>query len=270
MPLDGHLRLVCAPDAAGRSVLRQQSFSAPVHLSKPHWDGEALLVNLVNPTAGLFAGDHITYDVTAGAGARLVLSSPSAARAHAMTQGEARVEQQFKVASGARLEVWPELFIPQHGSRYRQATRVDIEAGGELLFFEAIAPGRTASGEVFAFERLHWATDIFFEGRLAVRERFTLEPSSQGVAAMRSVFPEAYYASAWIFSPRLNPQSPCWETVRELQSEGVWIGVSPLDAGGWTLKVLAADSIALRHALTTLRAVIYQALGSEAPSLRRY
>jgi urease accessory protein len=270
MPLDGHLCLICAPDATGRSVLRQQSFSAPVHISKPHWDGEALLVNLVNPTAGLFAGDHITYDVTAEAGARLVLASPSAARAHAMAEGEARVEQHFKVALGARLEVWPELFIPQRGARYRQTTRVEVEAGGELLFFENIAPGRTASGEVFAFERLHWATDIFFEGRLAMRERFELTLSSHGVAAMRAVFPEAYYASAWIFSPRLDPQSPCWETARDLQSETLWIGVSRLDAGGWTLKVLAADSIALRHALTTLRTVIYQALGSKAPSLRRY
>ena len=42
--LAGHLDLTCARDANGRSYLREQSFSAPFHISKPYWDGDALLL----------------------------------------------------------------------------------------------------------------------------------------------------------------------------------------------------------------------------------
>lgn len=269
MPLSGHLRLICAPDATGQSVLRSQSFAAPVHLSKPHWDGDTLLVNVVNPTAGLFAQDRIEYDIAVEPGAHLLLASPSATRAHTMAQSEACVEQRFAVAAGARLEVWPELFIPQRGSRYRQTTRATVEAGGELLLFEALSPGRTAHGETFAFDRLTWDTDIHHDGKLAVRERYTLRPASPGVTAMRTQFPTAYYASAWLFSPRLTPESACWETLNGLQSATVWIGSSALAHGGWAVKVLAADSVEIRKTLLALRAAIYAAIGATAPDLRR-
>jgi urease accessory protein len=274
MPLSGHLRLICAPDASGASILRHQSFAAPVHLSKPHWDGASLLVNVVNPTAGLFAGDLINYDIAVEPGARLVLASPSAARAHQIPadqpEAEARVDQRYTVAAGARLEVWPELFIPQAGARYRQTTRAEIAEGGEFFLFEAIAPGRTASGEAFAYDRLVWDTDIRHAGQLVVRERFSLASTSPAVAAMRARFPTAYYASAWLFSPRLDKESPCWGEIAALHGETAWLGFSPLCEGGWAVKLLAADSLVLRKTLTALRGAVYGALGTETPSLRRY
>src|SRR5215207_8034190 len=60
----GHLDILCAVDAEGRSHLRHQSFRAPIHLSKPHLDEGTLVVNVVNPTAGLLAGDRVACRVT--------------------------------------------------------------------------------------------------------------------------------------------------------------------------------------------------------------
>src|SRR4051794_5567115 len=117
MPMTGHLHLVCGADAQGRSYLREQSFCAPIHIGKPFTEEEVLVVNLVNPTAGLFEGDLIRCHVEVEAGAKLLLTNPSANRAHRMGEGEARLEQEFEVAGF--LEVLPELFIPQQGARYR-------------------------------------------------------------------------------------------------------------------------------------------------------
>ena len=54
----GHLSLLAAVRNHGRTVLARQSFRAPFHLSKPYWDADsrALLVQVVNPTAGILAG----------------------------------------------------------------------------------------------------------------------------------------------------------------------------------------------------------------------
>jgi len=70
-------------------------------LSKPHDDEGTLVVNIVNPTAGLLAGDRVRYDVAVESGARVLLTAPSASRAHRIVEGDARMAQEFHVAAAA-------------------------------------------------------------------------------------------------------------------------------------------------------------------------
>ena len=73
-----------------------------MHLSKSYWDGEILLVNVINQTAGIFGGDRIMTHVIVQPGARVLLSSPSAARFHPSQGSESRLEQTFEIrAMGA-------------------------------------------------------------------------------------------------------------------------------------------------------------------------
>lgn len=267
--LSGHLRLVCGVDERGLTYLREQSFCAPVHLSKPHHEEGALVVNIVNPTAGLLAGDRIDYDVAVESGARVLLTAPSASRAHRIVDGDARVRQEFRVASGGSLENWPEMFIPQGGARYRQRTTVRVEEGGEVLLIEMIAPGRTASGEVFAFTELDWETEIFLGDTKIARERYVLLPQSSTIGALRTQFPEAYYASCFVVSPHLRADAECWRRIHEMHSDEAWVGCSGLVRGGWAIRVVAAASVALRRTVAAIREEIYSALGRRAPALRR-
>lgn len=132
--LTGHLDLVCAADDQGRTFIRSQSFRAPFHISKPYWDGRALIVQIVNPTAGVLAGDVLSSRVAVESGARVLLTTPSANRIHAMPTGSASMEQKFVVEKDAWLEVMPELFIPQAQCRYRQRTTIEVAADGEIFF----------------------------------------------------------------------------------------------------------------------------------------
>jgi urease accessory protein len=267
--LIGHLDLVCAPDSRGVSVLRHQSFRAPMHVSKPHHDAKTLVVNVVNPTAGLLEGDRVNCRVSVEAGARLLLTTPSASRAHRMNRGFAELRQELSVARGGFLEFWPELFIPQGGARYRQHTELKVEQGGELLFFESLAPGRVAAGESFAFHELHWETDLFFESVLTARERYRLSPDDESTRLLRQVFPNGYYASAFIVTPRLDDAHPYWQRLHDLHSREAWIGCGPLAGGGWVVKMIAKGSIELRRLLQQVRAELYTALGDAPPALRR-
>jgi urease accessory protein len=267
--LNGHLDLTCAAREDGTTFIRTQSFAAPMHLSKPHLDEGVLVVNVVNPTAGLLAGDRIRVRVAVESGARVLLTAPSASRAHRVVEGDARVEQEFQVARGAWLESWPELFIPQGGARYRQRTTVRVEEGGGLLLIEMIAPGRTASGEVFAFSELAWATELFLGEEKIARERYAVTPESATLDAMRRRFPEAYYASCLVVSPKLTADAACWRAIHDLHEETAWVGVSALVRGGWAVRVLAEGSVALRKKISAVRREIYAALEEREPALRR-
>jgi urease accessory protein len=267
--LEGHLDLVCGPDSRGVSVLKRQSFRAPMHISKPHHDAGALVVNIVNPTAGLLEGDRVECRAAVETGGRLLLTAPSASRAHRVRNGFAALNQSIDVAPGASLEFWPELFIPQGGACYRQRTHIRVEEGGELLFFESLAPGRVAAGESFEFRELAWETDVWLGSRQIVRERYRLAPESESVRALRGVFADAYYASAFVVSPHLREDTACWKAVHALHAEDAWVGCGKLAAGGWVVKCVAAGSVALRRTLAALRQELYAALAREAPGLRR-
>lgn len=250
------------------SVLRHQSFGAPMHVSKPHHDSDALVVNVVNATAGLLAGDRIECHVEVETGASLLLTSPCASRAHRMYEGSAQMTQRMRVAPGAFLEFWPELFIPQRGTRYTQRTELTIEGSGELLFFESLAPGRVASGEAFAYIELSWMTDIWCDAVLVARERYRLKPDGEAFRALRTAFTESYYASGFVISKRLE-NHPMWQRIHALHAKDSWVGCSRLPSHGWVIKVLAGGSVALRRTLQQIRAELYSALGRPAPSLRR-
>lgn len=268
--LTGHLGLICAADAEGRSHLRHQSFCAPIHLSKPHLDEGVLVVNVVNPTAGLLSGDRIHCQIAVERGARLLLTTPSASRAHCTRDGYAEVTQELRVAAGGWLENWPELLIAQGGARFRQTTVLRVERGGELFFFESLAPGRVAMGEAFAFAELRWSTDLLLDDELIARERYRLVPEEASVRAWRAQFATGYYASCFVVTPRLHRDSDCWQRIHDLHDSDGWIGCGPLRGeGAWIVKLLAKNSIVLRRKLAAIRTTLHEALGQRAPSLRR-
>jgi urease accessory protein len=269
--LSGNLHLVCASDPERGTFLREQSFSAPIHLSKAYWNGETLLVNVVNQTAGIFGGDCITTHVVVEPGARVLLSSPSAARFHPSHGREARLAQTFQIRAGGSLDVFPEISIPQRDSRSLQETVIHLEEGGELIYLETLAPGRVASGETFAFARYAWSTDIHIAGRTVHRERAAIAPGDSSVAGLTALFPASYYAGIIV----ILPASEKWpiDFAHTLSALGdnisVRIAASKLCAGGWSIRLLAKDSLTLRQSITKIRQLIYGQLGKAVPDPRR-
>lgn len=268
--IQGHMRLACALDSRGISCLREQSFRAPIHLSKPHWEEDTLVLNVVNPTAGLLEDDRIVQEATVHPGARLLLTMPGASRAHRVRNGWAALEQRFVVEPNAFLEVLPEIFIPQTGACYKQTTRLEIAEDGELLFFESLAPGRTASGEAFQYQWLDWRTDLFVGGQHAAKERLWLEPGTPTMRALTTHFPAAYYGSVLAVSKTLSAKSELLTALNDLQCGDVWIGQSRLiHTSAWSLRIIAQTAPALRSTMQTIRMTLYSAMQRNPPGLRR-
>lgn len=266
--MKGHLHLTCARASDGASALREQSFRAPFHLSKPHTDAGALVVNVVNPTAGIFDGDELELEARVEPGARLVLTTPSAARIYQSRSGRAAVARQtVRAAAGSFVEFQPEPLIPHKGAVYEQHTELHAEAGAELLFFEWLSPGRVAGGEVFQYRKLDWRTEVRVGGRLVVRERYSLEPERPEThTAMTARFPHSHYLGCFWITDRAFPV----EAVEALGVEGVYLGWSALSHGGWTVKALGADGLTTRKLMGRLRETLYQAMDRMPPRLGRF
>ncbi|HMO03124.1 MAG TPA: urease accessory protein UreD [Kiritimatiellia bacterium] len=264
----GAFKIECRLQPDGRSGIGYQEVSAPWHLSKPYWDGEVLLVQAVNATAGVFAGDHLAMEVRVEPGASVLLTSPSASRIHTMPQGEATLTQQISVADGAWLEWMPELFIPQRGCRYRQETTIDLAAGSSAYLVETLAPGRVAHGEAFAFERIAWRTHVRINDRLVLAEHYHLNPSDHSLADVRGT-PPRYFANVMIASPHRLPVRDWQEAALAWSDPEVHTGITQPAPDLVLVRMLADSSDAMKNALARLRELVAGTLPKLRQSARK-
>jgi urease accessory protein len=169
----------CAPDGRTALATRRQRF--PLRMTVPlYLDAaapEMAFVYVQNPTGGVFAGDQLRIALRSGEGARVHLTTQSATKLYRMEGGEARQRVCLDVAPGAYVEHLPDALIPQAGTRYRQHTRVDLQAGAMCVTADTIAPGRRAHGERFAYDLVELRTDVNRNGRELCAETLRLEPA---------------------------------------------------------------------------------------------
>jgi urease accessory protein len=267
----GHLSLRAAASADGRTVLSAQSFRAPFHLGKAYWEPEAkvLIVQVVNPTAGILAGDKLESSIAVDPGAALLVTTPSASRIFKMEAGgSAGSRQHFTVAAGGWLEVAPEPLVPHRGSRFRQQTTVEIEPGGGLFFVDQLQPGRVAHDEAWQWQRLCLELTVRLGGELILRER--LDQTGEELRALADLAgsgPAACFANAVLIAEEVGGT---WrEELKLLHRDGLWVGISALRRGGWSLRLVAPDSVKLRQALRDVRRILSGAYPRLAADLRK-
>ncbi|MEM9157664.1 MAG: urease accessory protein UreD [Verrucomicrobiota bacterium] len=268
--LHGYMRLTCSRDAEGRSYLSRKEFRSPIHLSKPYWDGRNLLLNVMSPTAGLFAGDLIDVEVKVEPKASLILSSPSSLRAHKMDTGFAAWNQSFHVSQGAFLETNPEWLIMQGESDFRQNTEINLDPGAELFFIETLAPGRAAYGENFEFRRFKNRFHLYYDGQPAAIERYEIDRSKGAHRPWQAAFESPFYASLFCVSEKLQDNEDLWIRIHKSQTDDLRIGSSALAKGPcWNIKLLSNDPIAARKTIAEIRELFYQSVGRGSTKLRR-
>ena len=271
----GHLSLVAAARDRGRTVLAGQSFRAPFHISKPYWDPDtrALLVQVVNPTAGILSGDRLESQIAVQTDAALLVTTPGASRLFQMRGGGAECRQHFAVAKGGWLEVMPEPLVPHRRSRYRQVTSIDVDPRGALFFVDQLMPGRVGHGEAWEWDRLCLELTVRVGGELVLREH--LDQSGDALREMAEFAGSgktACFANAVLIdSISAQRGEAAWlRDVGALHVDGLWVGVSSLRAGGWSIKVVARDGMRLREALGNVRRILaatYPRLGSNLRKL---
>lgn len=252
----GELCLRAEVDARRHTVLAYRQAAGAFHLSKSYWDDHALMVQWVNPTAGVFAGDVLTSDVAVGPGAALLVTTPSATRIHtrmdpAAFPGEQR--QHFQVASGGCLEVQPEWLIPQRGSAFVQRTTIDVAAGGRLFYAELLAPGRVAHNEVLLFDTLDLRLRLQVAGRRVVQERLHATAPNQMWMLQSRDGDALFTATVFIVLPSQAKQAASMALEALARHALCQSGVSPLDEDVLAIRLTARQGLLIKAALRTLR-----------------
>lgn len=260
--VNGRLRLdVVYDEGRARSVAHVHEHQPPLQLVRSFaLPGGAMLAHLHNIGGGVLGGDRLSFALHVGLGAQAQITTTGATRIYRSRADTPTAVQTntITVAQGALLEYVPDALIPFAGSRYGQTTRIDLAMGAGLFWWETVAPGRTARGEVFSYDLLDLAIDIMADGRPVVVERVRIEPARQQLPALARLGPYRYVTTFYIC--KVGVEAARWlalETqlstlAQELTQHGaiVW-GVSTLAAHGIIVRAL---SVSERQILPQLHA----------------
>ena len=164
--------------AGPRTILTRSSCTSPWHHFPPSYldDSGCAYTWLVNPSGGLVGGDHVSVEAQLHAGTHVLMTSPSANRVYRSLSEPVLQEIHLSVGPEARLEWLPELTIPFAGSRVRQSIHVDLAPGATVVLWDAIASGRIARQERWAFTSIENEICIRTTLGCSAVERYLLVP----------------------------------------------------------------------------------------------
>lgn len=257
-----------------RTVLTRASCSSPWHYLPPTYQDETgcAYTWLVNPSGGLVGGDELTVRAALQADTHVLITSPSANRVYRSVGEPARQDIYLAVGPRARLEWLPELTIPFASARFTQTLHVTLGERAAAVVWDALAAGRIARNERWAFAAVESEIRITTSTGAVVMERFHIEPETIGA----SLDAWNYVASLFIIAD--GPDALVWERLAaELRNivkdkhGRILGGVSEPAASGVVVKLVARTAQAVADVLDALTSVVRQRLWELPPPVfRRY
>ena len=167
----------------GRTVLAHSYAEPPFRTGRYFAEGDGLHLIMTTSAPGIFGGDHLEQLIVVEEGARVRLTSQSAPQLHASTgDAPALVRSAYRVADGASLSCHWDPLIPFAGARLDQRLDLDLAAGAQLYWSDAMMSGREARGERWLFSSIAHQLKIRQAGELTYLERFRITPGERPVS----------------------------------------------------------------------------------------
>jgi len=186
----------------GRTILKDTYCEVPFKITRLlNPDASHPHLILMQCTAGLFGGDAVESSIRVEKGASVRITQQSATKVHPSQDRQANQVNRIYVEAGASLEIYLEPIIPFAESRLNQSTRIEVDAGGELTYWEGFMPGRVGRGESWRFRELTSETLLYAGGRLSYLDRFRLLENG-GAASRWAMGSGSYMGTGLVLSPR--------------------------------------------------------------------
>lgn len=260
-----------------RTIIARSHCTSPWHLFPPIYldDSGAAYTLLLNPSGGLVGGDHLTIDLAVRAKAHAIISTPSANRVYRSLSARAVQAINVTVEADGLLEWLPEPTIPFAGSRFRQAIHVRLAPGATVVWWDAMASGRIARGERWAFASLENDLTITTASGGSVKEHFRLDHDG-GFHPAGITRTWDYVGSLYIVSDAMN--TDVWKTLEarlgdilDAEPGRLLGGVSTPSAPGLVVKLVTRSAPVLTAALERLWTAVRLTLWGLSPVvLRKY
>jgi urease accessory protein len=245
-----------ARGGANGTVLHDLAQSGCLRACFPRRHGGPLEAVIVNTAGGVADGDRLGVAITAGAGADMVVTTPSAERIYrARTDAAAaQVDIVLRVGAGARLGFLPQETLLFDRCALDRTLLVELAGDGCYVGVEALVFGRAAFGETLDQMRLRDTIRLRRDGRLLLHDAVRLQGEvGPHLAAAASACGGRAVATVMGVAPDIGLRLEPLRAV--LGTTALEAGVSAWD-GMLVARLLAADAQALRRGIVAALAVL--------------
>ena len=261
MPATSILHLSFELGTNGATILRVKRQEPPWKIIRGFQvpSGETL-THLHNISGGILDGDSLECRIDVAPGAQAQVTTTGATRVYRSRSKQRTASQRsiVTVRPRAYLEYLPDQLIPFAGARFEQSAEVELEDGASLIWWDKVAPGREASGEIFRYESVAASLDLIACGERIAIERWSIAPLLRIPAAISRLGPFHHFASCYVcqagapagywrkFEAELQPLAD-----RLSGPEVLW-GVTSLKAHGLVFRGVALSGRCLSEGLIEL------------------
>jgi urease accessory protein len=253
---EGRGRLV-AKALDGRTRLAEFFQEGAAKIRLPDTFDRSMEAVIINTAGGLTGGDRLNWQVVAGPGTRIDVTTQACEKIYKASAGTAEVTTEIRIGADARVDWLPqETILFDRASLFRKLD-VDLDESAEFLAVEAILLGRKMMGEAMTSGLFRDRWRIRRSGKLIHAEELRLEGEISRLTAGQAMLSgQVAFATVLYAGPAAEARLP---KVRPLL-EGHMGGASQ-----WkdklVVRLAAADGFALRKILIP----IISALRNGAP-----
>jgi urease accessory protein len=245
---------------AGQTVAMEIDEQGPLRLRFPRIAAEGVLEGvMVNTGGGIVGGDQLEFEIAAGEGASLSLTSQASEKIYRSDGTYAKISLLLTAQPRSNLAWLPQEAILFDRARVGRRIEADVAKDASLTICESVIFGRAAMGETVNAGSIRDRWHVRRDGKLIFADALTLD-GPVGKILKKSAVAGGANAVATL----LQVAPDCAErldTVRAaLAQQEVEAGASAFD-GILIVRILAQESMSLRSAiLSTL-----SALGANPP-----
>jgi urease accessory protein len=245
---------------AGQTVAMEIDEQGPLRLRFPRIAAEGVLEGvMVNTGGGILGGDKLEFEIEAGEGAWLSLTSQAAEKIYRSDGADAKISVRLTAQPRSNLAWLPQEAILFDRARVARRIEADVARDATLTICESMVYGRAAMGESVNSGSIRDRWHVRRDGKLIFADALTLDGPVGKILKKPAV---AGGANAVATLLQVAPDSAeRLDAVRAaLAQEEVEAGASAFD-GILIVRILAQESMSLRSAvLATL-----SALGANPP-----
>lgn len=203
-----------------RSYLKSAYCTPPFRVVDITEDKKNPLAYLMTMSSSPGILDHDVHDIRilAEPHIRTVLQNQSYHRIFQMNHG-ARLNMEMRLEENSTFSYIQHPIVPHQNSIFKAANKIFLSKGSELLFGEIITCGRKLSGEVFKFNHFQSLTEIFIEGKLALKDNILIKPSAIDLSGIGQLEGFTHQATLYHVNLRSRDCNHSVELVNEILKE---------------------------------------------------
>lgn len=248
--MHGNLDLNITTNRRDRSFISKLKYSFPFKILRPFYlDGiGTAFVYVLDAAGGMLGGDSLDYRIRVNDGARLYLTNSSTSKLYQMSDGQARINQQFSIGNNASLEFFPEAMMLFKNTSVETVTRIEAEHDSIFALCDMYAGGRKHAGELFQFQSIVNRFEIIIDGKLAIWEKYRVEGEKLRVGRLGYLEGYTHWGNLYLYS-----KAGSTDIIRILQEylsgmnrQGVWAGCSLHPSNVITVKALSSEYEAVK------------------------